>query len=90
MLALLALIATAAGAANRPNLLLILTDNESPTLLGAYGNTEIRTPNIDRLAAAGHALHPRLRHQRRVLARAGHAAHRAHSRRAPACTTGCR
>ena len=42
-----------AGAAERPNLLLILTDNQSPELLGAYGNREIRTPNIDRLAAEG-------------------------------------
>lgn len=40
------------GAA-RPNLLLILTDNQSPSLIGAYGNTEIRTPNIDALAAEG-------------------------------------
>jgi arylsulfatase A-like enzyme len=50
----LALVAHATGwAAPRPNLLLILTDNESPGLLGAYGNAEIRTPNIDRLAAEG-------------------------------------
>jgi len=41
------------AAAPRPNLLLILTDNQSPTLLGAYGNREIRTPHIDRLAAEG-------------------------------------
>ncbi len=40
-------------AADHPNLLLILTDNQSPSLIGAYGNTEIRTPNIDRLAAEG-------------------------------------
>lgn len=39
--------------AKHPNLLLILTDNESPSLLGAYGNTEIRTPNVDRLAREG-------------------------------------
>jgi len=42
-----------AGAAERPNLLLIVTDNQSASLLGAYGNTEIRTPNIDRLARQG-------------------------------------
>jgi hypothetical protein len=46
-------IAGTAAAVERPNLLLILTDNQSPSLLGAYGNTEIRTPNIDRLAAEG-------------------------------------
>ena len=40
-------------AADRPNLLLIVTDNQSPGLLGAYGNEDILTPNIDRLAARG-------------------------------------
>ena len=46
-----------AGAAqvgtDRPNILLIVTDNQSPSLLGAYGNQEISTPNIDRLAQQG-------------------------------------
>ncbi len=42
-----------AGAAERPNLLIIMTDNQSPSLMGTYGNTEIRTPNIDRLADEG-------------------------------------
>ena len=45
--------AGATGAANHPNLLIIMTDNQSPSLMGTYGNTEIRTPNIDRLAAEG-------------------------------------
>ena len=35
------------------NLLLIVTDNQSPGLLGAYGNPVVRTPNIDQLAAEG-------------------------------------
>jgi arylsulfatase A-like enzyme len=55
--ALFALVAMAftapVNAARRTNVLLILTDNQSPSLLGAYGNREIRTPNIDRLAAEG-------------------------------------
>lgn len=37
----------------RPNVLLIVADNQSATLLGTYGNTDIDTPNIDRLAAGG-------------------------------------
>ena len=37
----------------RPNILFILTDNQAASLLGAYGNPDIRTPNIDRLAAEG-------------------------------------
>ena len=54
LVALVALAVTTAGtAASRPNVLLILTDNQSPSLLGAYGNREIRTPNIDRLANEG-------------------------------------
>lgn len=37
----------------RPNILLILTDDLPAWALGCYGNTEIRTPNIDNLARAG-------------------------------------
>lgn len=53
VLATLVVFSCNAVAADRPNLLLILTDNESPSLLGAYGNREIRTPHIDQLAAEG-------------------------------------
>ena len=49
----LLLVANASVAANLPNIVLIVSDNQSQTLLGAYGNTEILTPNIDRLAAEG-------------------------------------
>ena len=35
------------------NLLFILTDNQPAAILGAYGNTDVRTPHIDRLAAEG-------------------------------------
>ena len=36
-----------------PNIILILTDNLNPDLLGPYGNTDIRTPNLDRMAQDG-------------------------------------
>lgn len=36
-----------------PNLVLILTDNHGAWTLGCYGNPDIRTPNIDRLAREG-------------------------------------
>ncbi|MFZ5833445.1 MAG: sulfatase, partial [Planctomycetota bacterium] len=36
-----------------PNLLLIVTDNQGAWTLGCYGNPELRTPNIDQLAAEG-------------------------------------
>ncbi|SVA24321.1 uncharacterized protein METZ01_LOCUS77175, partial [marine metagenome] len=31
----------------------ILADNQPASLLGVYGNPDIRTPNIDQLAAEG-------------------------------------
>ncbi len=37
----------------RPNILLILADDLAAWMLGCYGNQEIRTPNIDRLARGG-------------------------------------
>ncbi|HEX6962449.1 MAG TPA: sulfatase-like hydrolase/transferase [Lacipirellula sp.] len=43
----------AASDAQRPNVVLILADNQGPWTLGCYGNPEIRTPNIDRLAREG-------------------------------------
>src|SRR5882724_9419780 len=39
--------------ASPPNLLFILTDNHGAWTLGCYGNKDIRTPNIDRLAQQG-------------------------------------
>src|SRR5205814_8130227 len=44
----------AAIAADRPpNLVFVLTDNHGAWTLGCYGNPDIRTPNIDRLAREG-------------------------------------
>ena len=37
----------------KPNIVLIVSDNQSPSLLGTYGNNDIKTPNIDRLAKQG-------------------------------------
>ena len=37
----------------RPNVVFILSDDQGPWAAGCYGNREIRTPNIDRLAATG-------------------------------------
>src|SRR5689334_152466 len=36
-----------------PNIVFILTDNQGAWTLGCYGNPDIRTPNIDKLAAEG-------------------------------------
>jgi choline-sulfatase len=38
---------------NRPNILLIFTDQHRLSAVGAYGETPCRTPNIDRLAQEG-------------------------------------
>lgn len=40
-------------AEDRPNVVLIVTDNHGAWTLGCYGNDEIRTPHIDRLATEG-------------------------------------
>jgi len=37
----------------RPNILMVLTDDQGAWALGCAGNAEIRTPHLDRLAASG-------------------------------------
>ncbi len=39
--------------ARRPNILMIMTDNQPADMLGCYGNDEVLTPHVDRLAACG-------------------------------------
>jgi len=41
------------GRNRRPNVIFILTDDQGPWAAGCYGNSEIRTPNIDRIASRG-------------------------------------
>ena len=40
-------------AADRPNVIFILTDNQGAWQLGCYGNPDFQTPRIDRLASEG-------------------------------------
>jgi choline-sulfatase len=44
---------TAAAEPTRPNVLWICADDHAPYVCGAYGNTVVRTPNLDRLASEG-------------------------------------
>ncbi|MCG8586481.1 MAG: sulfatase-like hydrolase/transferase [Pirellulales bacterium] len=50
---LLLVVASPALAANRPNILFILADDQAPQTLGVYGNDVCQTPNIDRIANEG-------------------------------------
>lgn len=52
-LMLLCVNASASEAMRPPNILFILTDNQAASLIGAYGNPDIKTPHIDRLAREG-------------------------------------
>ncbi len=45
-----------ASGSKRPNFLFILTDDQSPYTLKAYGNSVCQTPNLDRLSAEGMTL----------------------------------
>lgn len=42
-----------AAVPGRPNVVLIMTDNHGAWTLGCYGNPDIRTPHVDRLAREG-------------------------------------
>ncbi|MDP6445682.1 MAG: sulfatase-like hydrolase/transferase [Pirellulaceae bacterium] len=45
--------AATTAAAERPNVLFLLSDDQRPDALGASGNTYVRTPHLDRLARQG-------------------------------------
>jgi arylsulfatase A len=47
------LVSTATRGASKPNILLILADDVGREVLGCYGGTSYKTPNIDQLAVDG-------------------------------------
>lgn len=61
-LSLLAALILTSGAASKPNILLIMADDQARHALSCYGNKHIKTPSLDRLADGGmrfeHALTP--------------------------------
>ncbi|MDA0241391.1 MAG: sulfatase-like hydrolase/transferase [Proteobacteria bacterium] len=40
-------------ASERPNIILIMTDNQPADMLGCYGNPEVSTPHLDKMASEG-------------------------------------
>jgi len=42
-----------AQSAKRPNIIVIVTDQQSATMMSSAGNSYLKTPNMDRLAASG-------------------------------------
>ena len=46
-------VSSQAAEKHRPNVLLLLTDQQTMRAMGAYGNPSLHTPNMDRLAAGG-------------------------------------
>ena len=53
VLASLALLGTRAPAADRPNIIFIMSDDHAAHAIGAYGSRVNQTPNLDRLAREG-------------------------------------
>ena len=43
----------AAGQEERPNIVFLLTDDQSFYTMGCYGTPDVQTPHLDRLAADG-------------------------------------
>src|SRR5689334_1917453 len=51
--AILALASVAASAAEQPNIVFLLADDLGYGDVGSFGQTKIRTPNLDKMAAEG-------------------------------------
>ena len=51
------ILAAALSAADKPNILLLLSDDHSYPYIGAYGDSNVDTPTLDRLAAEGMKFH---------------------------------
>jgi N-sulfoglucosamine sulfohydrolase len=51
------LLSLTASAAEKPNILFLLSDDHSYPYLGCYGSTNVKTPTLDQLAAEGMKFH---------------------------------
>ena len=54
---LFGMVGAVTAAVDRPNILLILSDDHSVPHLGCYGNRDVKTPHLDRFAAEGIRFH---------------------------------
>ena len=59
----------------RPNLVVVMSDQHNPQVLGCAGDPVIRTPHLDRLAAAGRPVRADLRRFTALRAVASHLSH---------------
>ena len=50
---LLAVIAAFTAQAKQPNIIYLMSDDQSSYTMGCYGNTDVQTPNLDRISADG-------------------------------------
>ena len=57
-LALLLAFSTALHADDRPNIIFLMSDDQSTYTMGCYGNEDVQTPNLDRLSADGILVRP--------------------------------
>jgi N-sulfoglucosamine sulfohydrolase len=57
LLGLLTLVPYTASANDRPNILILLSDDHSYPFLSCYGDPNVRTPNLDKLAQGGVRFH---------------------------------
>ena len=78
------LIATANSSAQRPNVVMFMTDDHGAWATGAYGCPEIHTPNIDSLAPRGSAVCPSLCVYSRLFSQP-HDLHDRHAAIGPRC-----
>ena len=50
---LLAVLSALIAQAKQPNIIYLMSDDQSSYSMGCYGNTDVQTPNLDRLSADG-------------------------------------
>ena len=53
LIAALAVTSTSQAAAARPNVVILFTDDQGTLDANCYGSTDLKTPNMDKLAASG-------------------------------------